>query len=129
MSTKILSNTGYIDWHEFTGDTLVMEITPKDVDGAIIPYSLYTAELQVRAKLKDAAPLLTIPTEDITLSDTSWTIALELTSTQTILLGAGNFIYDLELTDSTGEVNTIISGKIVLTESVTRKEAVEAEDD
>lgn len=120
-SKKIKSATGYADFEDFEGDAVDMDLTWKDDAGLVYDLTQYTACLQVRSKAGDTAALLDLnESNGITLSNVSPNVLVEITKAQNFTLGAGSYVYDLELTPPNGKTNTLLSGKYVLKESVTK---------
>jgi hypothetical protein len=121
MATKIKSATAYVDYEEFEGDTLEMSFTWKDSAGDVIDISAYTAAMDIKASSADVTSLLTLTNgSGITLAATSPNLLVTVTNVQTATLGKGKYVYDIELTEPSGKVNTLISGVIVLIRSVTQ---------
>lgn len=117
----VKSATAYVDFIEFKGDSLDMDFTWADENDANVDFTAYTARMQVRASPIDPVVLLT-KTEGsgITLGAAESNIFVEITREDTIALGVGGFVYDIELTAPNGKANTFFSGKLVLNPSVTQ---------
>jgi len=121
MATKIKSATAYIDYEEFEGDTLEMVFTWKDSAGDVVPLTGYTAKMDIRSSVTDETALLSLNhMNGITLDDISPNLSVLVTDQQTATLGKGKYVYDIELTEPSGKVNTLVSGTIVLVQSVTQ---------
>jgi hypothetical protein len=121
MATKIKSATAYVDYEEFEGDTLEMSFTWKDSAGDVIDISAYTAAMDIKSSVNDATSLLTLTNgSGITLAATSPNLLVVVSDTQTAALGKGKYVYDIELTEPSGKVNTLVSGNLVLVQSVTQ---------
>jgi len=121
MAVKVKSSTSIVNFEEFAGDTLEMIFTWKDSLGAIIDLTAFTARMDIRSKLSDALPQLTLTnTSGITLGNADKNLVAVVNATQTTTLGKGSYVYDIELTDTAGKVNTLIAGTITLNQSVTR---------
>jgi hypothetical protein len=119
--TTITSETAIVDYEEYEGDTLKMDFTWQDSAGAFIDLTSHTAKMEVRAKAGDDAALVTLTNSlGITLGNAASNILAQITASQTSTIGKGKFVYDIELTDGNGDVNTLIAGKITLKESVTK---------
>jgi hypothetical protein len=118
---KIKSETAYVNFKEFEGDTLKMDFTWTDNLDAFVDLTGYTARMDIRSSVDDLNSLLSLNNlSGIFLGNAVSNIVLTVTKAQTIALGVGSFVYDIELTDTVGEVNTLIAGKIVLKQPVTR---------
>lgn len=87
-----------------------------------VPVNLtgYTAKMQVRKKA-GAALLVELSTANgrIVITPLTGTILLTLTAAETNVLTPGLYLYDLELTNSTGFVIRFISGAFEVTGQIT----------
>jgi len=120
MATNVKSATAYINYTEFSGDTLKMSFLIQPEDGPPIDFSSHTAKMDIKLSADDATPQLTLTNVDgIVLGNTDPNVEVTVTDTQTLLLGVNEFVYDIEFRDSIGHVNTYISGSISLEQSVT----------
>lgn len=101
---------------------------PAYISGGVLRYhppvdlTGYTARMQFRKSAKDAAILLSLTTENggITVNNSTKTITLLVTKTQTELITYLAAVYDLELINAAGEVTILLSGKITIVLNVTR---------
>ena len=113
----IASKTVTIDFDEYVGDTLSLvadyRTLPKP-GGAQIDLTGSTAQFIVKADKADVTPLIDPLSVPVTLGDLDNNIKVKLTDEQTSLLGEGKFFYAVVVTDSLGDVNTLITGKIKL---------------
>jgi hypothetical protein len=121
MAIKIKSQTVFVDFEEYEGDTLLMQFAYKDPLGVLINLAGYSAKMDVRVST-DTAALLTLTSLDgIDLTGVTNNIVVTLTPSQTkTTLGVGDFVYDIEMTDTQNMVNTLISGKIKIKQSITQ---------
>lgn len=122
MAIKVKSQTVFVDFDEYEGDTLSMNFAYKEsLTGPLINLAGYTAKMDIRVST-DTAPLLTLTSSSgIDLTGLVNNIVVTLTPSQTkTTLGVGDFIYDIEMTDTLTKVNTLISGKIKIKQSVTQ---------
>jgi hypothetical protein len=84
------------------------------VDGVIMNLTGYTAKMQVRKAFGGALGFeLSTQNDRILLGGATGTVALEMAPDETAALPAGNFVYDLELTDG-GTVRKLIRGTVVV---------------
>lgn len=92
------------------------------IDDVPVDLSGYTARLQVREAYYSTDPLLTLATSGsgITISGSSGSIALYVSNTTTAALPAGTHVYDLELINTSLEVDRLIEGNWTVTPEVTR---------
>lgn len=88
------------------------------------PVSLagYTARMQIKAKAKDATPLVTLTTENggILLDNTLKTITLNISASSTAGLDFTQAVYDLELVSGSGVVKRFAEGSISLKQEITK---------
>lgn len=103
------------------GADLKILLTLTELDGSIKSLTQYTSAAQARithlASDSDAVSFLT------RLDSSAGTLQLELTNTQTSLLNAGRYFYDVELYHDSGArslVERLLEGFIEVSPSVTR---------
>ena len=111
MTFNDVNSLGYTT---YTSGGVVEYYVPVDLTG-------YTARMQIRAKLEDATEVIELTTENggITVDDTTKTISLTISATDTALFTFTNAVYSLELVN-TGVVTTVASGMVYLVKEVTR---------
>ena len=112
---------GSFDFTIEQGATFNLLLTWKIND---VPVNLtnWTARLQARVDVEDTETVLTLTTENggITLGGALGTISLDRTATQTALLPAGTYVYDLELISGVGAVTRLVQGELDISAEVTR---------
>lgn len=112
---------GTLDFTIEQGATFNLLLTWKIND---VPVNLtnWTARLQARVDVDDTETVLTLTTENggITLGGALGTISLDRTATQTALLPAGTYVYDLELISGVGAVTRLVQGELDISAEVTR---------
>ena len=93
----------------------------QDSDGDPINLTNFTASLQVRQNYNSAVADLTLTTQNggLTINGPAGTINILATAEQTGALGAGFYVYDLEL-KSGSNITRLIQGQITVAEQVTR---------
>jgi hypothetical protein len=90
---------------------------PTDADGVAFSLTGYTAKLQVRENPSTAAILDVTPT--VNTSDNS--VSFSLTPTQTSLLVKTDYVWALELTQtSTSKVLTLARGQVLVTPEIVK---------
>lgn len=96
--------------------------TVYDVDGEIRDLDGYAARMEIRRKIEDAAPMLSLTDADgILLDGPHGIVQVSILSEQTEALSAINDgWYDLELVDELGEVERLIQGRVRVSREVTR---------
>lgn len=103
------------------GDTVTVRWTVKDRSGALVDLSTYAITFVLsRAKtltLADGSPILTKTVgSGITINSTGlFTVTLSASETTNLL---GNFIYNVKLTDGSGNVTTIAYGPMEVQQSL-----------
>lgn len=109
MSYSVKKNTIYLT----RGDTFRATIALKDAEGEIYtPVEGETIRFAMKKTYEDAEPLLLIPVPIDTLE-------LEIKSEDTKDLDFGNYIWDMQITRSNGDIDTFITkAQLVLTEEV-----------
>ena len=107
-----LSNI-YID----QGSDFSTIISLTDSNGDILVLTGYSALAQIRKTYGSttiAATFTTVLTAD------SGQLALSLTDTVTAAMGSGRYVYDVVLTDGSGDKTRVLEGQAVLTPGVSR---------
>ena len=111
---------GTLDFTIEQGATFNYVMTWK-IDTVPVNLTGYTARLQARTDVGDTSTVLSLTSSaGITLGGSAGTITLDQTATQTALLTAGQFIYDLELVSGGGAVTRLLSGELTISGEVTR---------
>jgi len=94
--------------------------TDQTIPFTITGYNLttYTAKLQARTNYGASTAFVTLTNgSGITLGD--GTFSLTFTNAQTNAMPLGQWVYDLEITSSTGKVDRVIQGSFTVTPQVT----------
>jgi hypothetical protein len=81
-----------------------------------------SARLQIRRKITDTDPLLTLTTENagIAIDDELKQVIVTITAEQSAQLDFTGAVYDLELIDNSGQVTRFAEGNVLLFDEVTR---------
>ena len=103
------------------GSTLSQELT-YSINAINVDLTGYTARMQVREKHTSTSTVLSATTENggIVLGGEEGTITIVASSSTTTALVAKEYVYDLELISSGGQVTRLIEGKFIVTPEVTR---------
>lgn len=103
------------------GSTFNQELT-YSINAVNVNLSGYTAKMQIRASHTATTPLLTLTTENggIALGGSSGTISLNIAASTTTGFTPKEYVYDLELISTGGNVTRLIEGKFIVTPEVTR---------
>lgn len=82
----------------------------------------YTARMQIRSSVESETVLVNLTTENggITLGGTGGTVQLLITAVATAAITWTSGVYDLELVSGSGIVTRLVSGRINVTQEVTR---------
>lgn len=103
------------------GATFNLLLTWK-IDTVPVNLTGYTARLAARVDVEDTEVILSLTTSNggITLGGSAGTISLDQTATQTALLPAGTYVYDLELVSTNSTVTRLVQGELLISPEVTR---------
>ena len=112
---------GTLDFTIEQGATFNLLLTWK-INNTLVNLTGYTARLQARVDVEDSELILSLTTSNggITLGGAAGTISLDQTATQTTLLPAGTYVYDLELIASNSTVTRLVQGELLVSPEVTR---------
>lgn len=104
-----------IDYTPYTSGGIITYNKPVDLTG-------YTARMQLRSKLEDTVVLHEMTTENggILINNTSKTISLLISASNTANFTFTNAVYSLELVSSGGEVTPFLYGSVSVYKEVTR---------
>lgn len=109
------------------GATFTLAITWRDGDGVAIPLTGYTAAMQVRASYTATDKLVDITDSSssqgqITLGGAEGTIDIKILASHTATLTAptSKAVWDLILTDGSGNKTRLLEGQCGITPQVTR---------
>jgi hypothetical protein len=99
-------------------------MTYKDAAGTVINLTNYTARMQVRSKASAPTTILSLTSSvggGITLGGAAGTIVINIAASGTAALEPGDYVYDLELVNTTSTaVTRLIQGKFKVSAEVTR---------
>jgi predicted MFS family arabinose efflux permease len=112
---------GTLDFTIEQGATFNLLLTWK-INDTLVNLTGYTARLQARVDVEDTELILSLTTANagITLGGAAGTISLDQTATQTTLLPAGTYVYDLELIAANSTVTRLVQGELLISPEVTR---------
>jgi hypothetical protein len=104
------------------GADWVINFTYQDSAGAAINLTGYTAALQLRSEAASTTAVLSLssPSSGITITGATGLVAVRATAAQTGAIAGGVYVYDLEITSSTGVVTRLVQGQINVSPQVTR---------
>jgi hypothetical protein len=98
------------------GTTFATTIDVTDEDGNIVNLTGFTGAAQMRKHYTSTAQ--TAFTVSITAA--TGAVSLSLSANVTNNIAAGRYVYDCELTDTTGTVSRLVEGIVTVTPGVTR---------
>lgn len=100
----------------YRGDYFPISVTLKDSNGVAINLTGYTAKAQIKKNYSDNAPY----DFTVTMDAPNGKVNLVLTSTVSETILAGNYIWDFQVTNPSGNVRTYLAGDVVVYDEVTR---------
>lgn len=98
------------------------ELAPQwKIDGQFVNVTGYSANMIVRNSPTSTSSIITLNTNNgrIVTGNTNGKFTLQLTSGETQTLPAGQYVYDLEITDDEGKVFRLLEGGFIVFEGVT----------
>jgi|688.fasta_scaffold1547727_1 hypothetical protein len=98
------------------GATWNSTVTLTDPDGNYIDLSSYTGAAQMRKHYTSS----TATAFTVQLGGANGTITLSLSANATGNVSAGRYLYDVELTDSSGTISRVFEGSVTVNPNVTR---------
>jgi hypothetical protein len=98
------------------GTDFSTSITLTDDDGTALNLSGYTGAGQIRKYYTST----TAVNFDVVVTANTGTVTLELSSNTSNSMNSGRYVYDIELTDTSGIVSRIMEGIVTITPGVTR---------
>ncbi len=110
-------NPGQFNFSILSGGTFGFQINWTDSAGTPIDLTGYSAKMQVRSSVNSVNPLMTLSTSNgqiIIPTPSNGQIFLSVSSTETAELPAGNYVYDLQMTNGSGGKDYLIQGKVVI---------------
>ena len=113
-------------FHHFVieqGATFSKILTLKDSTGSVVNLSGYSsAEMDLRQHPESSTEVLTLTTANsrITLGGSAGTVTLTISASDTASLTADDGVYDLEITDSGGNVFRILEGTYSIRRGISR---------
>jgi hypothetical protein len=98
------------------------ELAPQwKIDGKYVNVTGYSANMVVRNSPNSPAAIVTLTSNNgrIVIGGENGRFTLQLTAGETGALAAGQYVYDLEVTDTTGKVFRLLEGGFIVYEGVT----------
>lgn len=98
------------------GATFATKLVLNDANGVPVDLTGYSAAGQIRKHYTSSNST----SFSVSLSADTGSVVLSLTANSTANLVAGRYVYDVELTDTTGRISRIIEGIVTVSPNVTR---------
>lgn len=98
------------------GASYSTSINVTDDDDNIIDLTGYTAVAQMRKHYTS----VTYYSFDVTVNGSQGDVVLSMSANATNIIPAGRYVYDCELTDTTGNRSRLVEGIVTVTPQVTR---------
>lgn len=98
------------------GATFQTTITLTDKENNIVDLTGYTGASQMRKHYTSSNAV----NFSVSLGNTAGTVRLALTANATANIVAGRYMYDVELTDSSGVVSRVLEGIVTVNPNITR---------
>jgi hypothetical protein len=95
------------------GATFTSDITVKDINGNVFDLTGYTANAKM-AKGYSSTRTRTVISTTFATDRTTGVLTISLTANQTATLDAERYVYDVEITSSTGSVTRVLEGIITV---------------
>jgi len=95
------------------GATFTSDITVKDMNGNVFDLTGYTAVAKLAQGYSSTRTRTTMSTAFAT-DRTTGVLTISLTANQTATLDAERYVYDVEITSSTGSVTRVLEGIITV---------------
>ena len=104
------------------GATFSLSITWTNPDGTPINITGASAKMQVRATKTSSNVILEASTTNgrITLGGSAGTVIFNIPASVTSLLSVGQYVYDLNITDSSGNITRLLEGAFFVDGEVTK---------
>jgi hypothetical protein len=111
--------------YDFTIDrnsTVTRTVVWKDVNGTPVPLAGYSAVLQIRQAPSATSVVLELSTVNgkLAINGAAGSVTLTISPTDTLLLTARRYFYDLRLVSGTGLATRLLQGVIIVSPEVTR---------
>jgi hypothetical protein len=101
----------------YQGDDFAATVTVVNADNTPADLTGYTPKAQIRRDVADRQPTVVMElTVTVGLPNSTY---MSLTHEQTGLL-TGSYVWDLQITDASGAITTILAGSMSMTQEVTR---------
>lgn len=114
-----MEKPGFYNITAYQGATFDQQFIWK-IDSTPVNLSTYSARMQVRRDFKSSVVIVELLSGDEITLGNAGQIDLYLDADTTANLPGGNYIYDIELESSSGEVTRLLQGEFTVSPEVTR---------
>ena len=108
----------------YRGDDKTFQLTVKDSDDVAVDITGATLNFSLKRDPNETSSLVTKSTDTVTeidLTDPTNGIAeIYLVPSDTRDLSAGTYVYDVQITTSTGKIHTLVRANLILLDDVTQ---------
>lgn len=98
------------------GSTFSTAINVTDANSAVVDLTGYTGEAQIRKHYTSS----TAYDFTVTITANTGIVTLAMTANNTANIDSGRYVYDCEITNSSGVVTRLVEGIVTVTPQVTR---------
>lgn len=105
------------DLNIYQGDSYAAVVSVLNEDMSAADLDGYTAQAQIRTDVADKAPEVVI--DMVTAMESPNIVKLSIPHSQTATL-EGRYAWDLQLVSPSGDITTVLAGKVLVTQEVTR---------
>lgn len=105
------------DLNIYQGDDYAAVVSVLNEDMSAADLDGYAAQAQIRADVADKAPVVVI--DMVTAIESPNIVKLSVPHGQTASL-EGRYSWDLQLVGPSGDITTVLAGKVIVTQEVTR---------
>jgi hypothetical protein len=101
----------------YQGDDYSGVVSVYNEDGSDADLSGYSAQSEIRTDVADKAPVVVAAMTTTVRAPNFVDLSLSNAITETLL---GRYSWDLQLTSGAGKITTVLAGKVLVTQEVTR---------
>lgn len=98
------------------GATYATKLNITDTNGSAVDLTGYTAAAQIRKHYTSSNSV----SFNTSIQTGTGAVILQLSANATANIAAGRYVYDVELTDSSGKISRIVEGIVTISPNVTR---------
>lgn len=119
MADTLYLTPAPLDIIAYQGDPFGIEVTVTDQADVVLDLTGYSGLMQVRTDVADLQPVIAA-TGTVTITDAANGVLEAVISQSDMADLAGVYRYDLQVTDGTGAIQTLLAGRFTVTQEVTR---------